>query len=135
MDFDVLALAAIVLLAPFALYGAWALWQAWRLHGAQTAAPAEAGAPDPWLGLPLAIAGFDREDRLIGASRAFRDELGVRGVALEDVLKPGIAAQALFDAWAQRSGGTLTPITAVATLPAHELVWPPNGARGAHRMA
>src|SRR5262245_55174110 len=141
MGLDVLALAAIVLLAPFALYGAWALWRAPHPRDIAapnpetTTGPQQPAVPDPWLGLPLALAGFDKEDRLIGASRAFRDELTVRGVALDDVLRPGIAAQALFDAWAQRSGGSLTPITAVATLPAHELVWPAIGGRGAHRLA
>jgi PAS domain S-box-containing protein len=51
------------------------------------------------------------------------------------VLEPGIAAQALFDAWAQRSGGTLSPVTAIATLPAHELTWPADGNRAPHRLA
>jgi PAS domain S-box-containing protein len=142
MGFDILALIAIVLLAPFALYGAWAMWTNGR---ARNAVPSDRPAPetsdaaaapaDPWASLPLAIAGFDREDRLIGASRAFRDELGARHVALDDVLRPGVAAQALFDAWVQRSGGTVTPITAIATLPAHELIWPAGGGRTPHRLA
>ncbi|HET6159070.1 MAG TPA: PAS domain-containing sensor histidine kinase [Dongiaceae bacterium] len=144
MGFDVLAVAAIVLLAPFALYGAWMIRINWRMRNARllgvqpandTPAAASPASLDPWLSLPLAIAGFDLEDRLIGASRAFREELSARNIALDDVLRPGIAAQALFDAWAQRSGGTLTPITAIATLPAHELTWPANGARAPHRLA
>jgi PAS domain S-box-containing protein len=138
MGLGLIAVVAIAVLAPFALYGAWVLWQKWRprtvaINAAPSAMPL---APaDPWLSLPLAIAGFDREDRLIGASRAFREELGARNVALDDVLRPGIAAEALFDAWSQRSGGRLTPITAIATLPAHELTWPANGNRAAHRIA
>jgi PAS domain S-box-containing protein len=140
MGFDILALVAIILLAPFALYGAWTLWTKQRgsiapvqdapRHDAPSRAPI-----DPWQLLPLAIAGFDSEDRLLGASRAFRDELGARGIALDDVLKPGIAAQALFDAWMQRSGGAIAPVTAIATLPAHELTWPAHGGRIAHRIA
>jgi PAS domain S-box-containing protein len=135
MGFDILALIAIVLLAPFALYGAWALWTKRRAPVPSTDTRARASASDPWQSLPLAIAGFDRDDRLLGASRAFRDELGARGIALDDVLKPGIAAQALFDAWMQRSGGIIAPVTAIATLPAHELTWPAHGGRVAHRIA
>ncbi|HEV8391321.1 MAG TPA: PAS domain-containing sensor histidine kinase [Dongiaceae bacterium] len=143
MGFDILALVAIVLLVPFALYGAWAMRTNWRMRtvgrigtGPGTApAAAPSAPPDPWQSLPLAIAGFDAEDRLVGASRAFREELGVRNVALDDVLRPGIAAEALFDAWTQRSGGTISPITAIATLPAHELIWPTNGNRTPHRLA
>jgi PAS domain S-box-containing protein len=143
MGFDILAPVAFALLAPFALYGAWVMWTNFRLRSVSSIRRAPGrGAPDaartssgPWQSLPLAIAGFDQEDRLIGASRAFRDELGARNIALDDVLRPGIAAQALFDAWAQRSGGTITPITAIATLPAHELIWPANGNRVAHRLA
>ncbi|HEY1384960.1 MAG TPA: ATP-binding protein [Dongiaceae bacterium] len=132
-----LALVAIALLAPFALYGAWVLWrdrQA-KSRAVEPAPGAEASAADPWASLPLAVAGFDADDRLVGASRAFRRELGVRDVPLDDVLRPGIAAQALFDAWAQRSGGALNPITAIATLPAHELVWPAGSGRTPHRLA
>jgi len=136
MGVDILALVAIALLAPLALYGAWVLWQGRRTTPvAGPVPPAQPVIADPWLSLPLAIAGFDAEDRLVGASRAFRQELGVRNVALDDVLRPGIAAQALFDAWAQRSGGTLNPITAIATLPAHELVWPAGNGRVPHRLA
>ena len=143
MGLDVLALVAIIVLAPFALYGAWSMWTVQRRRGAgapgrvpdRLAAGSPPASADPWSALPLAIACFDREDRLIGASRAFRDELGARAVALGDVLRPGIAAQALFDAWAQRSGGTLTPITAIATLPAHELIWPSSDNRAPHRLA
>jgi PAS domain S-box-containing protein len=136
-SFAILALVVIAVLAPLAAIGAWHLWRG----GAMFARPdSVAPAPptpafDPWSTLPLAIAGFDAEDRLIGASRAFREELGARNVALDDVLRPGIAAEALFDAWSQRSGGTLTPITAIATLPAHELIWPSNGNRTPHRLA
>ena len=78
MGFDILALVAIIVLAPFALYGAWALWSKQRAPIASADAP-RAPAPlpnassDPWAALPLAIAGFDAEDRLLGASRAFRD--------------------------------------------------------------
>ena len=138
MGFDILAPIAIVLLAPLALYGAWALWTRQRTPVTSTDAsrPAPpAASSDPWQSLPLAIAGFDSEDRLLGASHAFRDELGARSIALDDVLRPGIAAQALFDAWTQRSGGSIAPVTAIATLPAHELTWPANGGRVAHRMA
>ena len=141
MGFDILAPIAIVLLAPLALYGAWALWTKQRAPGTSTpitsieAARQSASSPDPWQALPLAIAGFDRDDRLLGASRAFCDELGARGIALDDVLKPGIAAQALFDAWTQRSGGVIAPVTAIATLPAHELSWPAVGGRAPHRLA
>jgi PAS domain S-box-containing protein len=59
----------------------------------------------------------------------------VRNVDLHDVLRPGIAAQAIFDAWAQRSGGRLGPLTAIATLPAHELIWPPLPNMEGHRLA
>src|SRR5262245_61155079 len=135
MGFDILALVAIVVLAPFAVYGAWALWTRRRAPVAGVPADPPRPSADPWASLPLAIAGFDLEDRLIGASRAFRDELGARGIALDDVLRPGIAAQALFDAWARRSGGAIAPVTAIATLPAHELTWPANGARAPHRLA
>jgi PAS domain S-box-containing protein len=135
MGFDIVALVAIALLAPFALYGAWVLWRDRRAKSTTVESARPVEAADPWLSLPLAIAGFDAEDRLIGASNSFRRELGARNVALDDVLRPGIAAQALFDAWAQRSGGTLTPITAIATLPAHELAWPGGGNRSAHRLA
>src|SRR5262245_44275607 len=137
MGVDILALVAIALLAPFALYGAWVLWRDWQKKNPAVAAPRPVASADadPWLSLPLAIAGFDADDRLVGASRAFRQELGVRNVALDDVLRPGIAAQAVFDAWAQRSGGTLNPITAIATLPAHELVWPAGNGRAPHRLA
>src|SRR5687768_15048026 len=100
MGFDILALVAIVLLAPLAMYGAWALWTRQRAPIASTdATRPPAPSSDPWQSLPLAIAGFDAEDRLLGASRAFRDELGARGIVLDDVLRRGIAAQALFDAW------------------------------------
>jgi len=140
-SFAILALVVIAVLAPLAAIGAWHLWRGGAFFARperqlepRQPAPA-APALDPWSALPLAIAGFDAEDRLIGASRAFREELGVRGVALDDVLRPGIAAEALFDAWAQRSGGRLTPITAIATLPAHELIWPANGTRTPHRLA
>src|ERR1051325_10707153 len=137
MGFGILALVAIALLAPFALYGAWVLRRDWHAKSpaGEPAPRVEPRAGDPWLALPLAIAGFDAEDRLVAASRAFRQELGVRNVALDDVLRPGIAAQALFDAWVQRSGGTLTPITAIATLPAHELIWPAGNGRAPHRLA
>jgi PAS domain S-box-containing protein len=143
MGFDILVPVAIGLLAPFAVYGAWVMRTNFRLRSVlsvrrapgRSAPEAAQTSSDPWQSLPLAIAGFDQEDRLIGASRAFREELGARNVALDDVLRPGIAAQALFDAWAQRSGGTITPITAIATLPAHELIWPANGNRVAHRLA
>ena len=95
MGFDILALIAIVLLAPFALYGAWAVWTRRRAPIPSIDAPRPpASSSDPWQALPLAIAGFDSEDRLLGASRAFRDELGARGIMLDDVLRPGIAAQA-----------------------------------------
>jgi PAS domain S-box-containing protein len=140
-SFAIIALVVIAVLAPLAAVGAWHLWRGGaafaRTKAQIPAAPlaSEAGPFNPWAKLPLAVAGFDHEDRLIGASRAFRDELGARNVALDDVLRPGIAAQALFDAWAQRSGGTITPITAVATLPAHELIWPAAGNRAAHRLA
>jgi PAS domain S-box-containing protein len=143
MGNDVLALVAICVLVPFAAYGAWTMVTKQRPHPSAahrppSAAPGDLSVDPPgdlWASLPLAIAGFDSEDRLVGASRAFRDALGARGVALDDVLKPGIAAQALFDAWTQRSGGTLTPITAIATLPAHELIWPAGAGRIAHRLA
>jgi PAS domain S-box-containing protein len=137
MGFDILALVVIALLAPFALYGAWVLWRGRQARSAAAGfvPAAQPVAADAWASLPLAVAGFDAEDRLIGASHAFRRELGVRDVALDDVLRPGIAAQALFDAWAQRSGGTLTPITAIATLPAHELSWPVGNGRAPHRLA
>ena len=138
-SFAILPLVVIAVLAPLAAIGAWHLWRGGAVFARAKPIASEPQAPvaalDPWATLPLAVAGFDKEDRLIGASRAFREELGVRNVALDDVLRPGIAAQALFDAWAQRSGGSLTPITAVATLPAHELVWPANGGRGTHRVA
>ena len=128
------ALAAVVVLLPFALLGLRALWLDARARhgGGQVAAKP---AADPWSALPIAIAGFDSEDRLIGASAAFRAELGLRGVDLGDVLRPGIAAQALFDAWAQRSGGRLGPLTAIATLPAHELIWPDLPNMPGHRLA
>src|SRR5688572_30437652 len=136
MGFDILALIAIVLLAPLALYGAWVLWTRRRAPITRIDAPRPpASSSDPWQSLPLAIAGFDAEDRLLGASRAFRDEFGARGIALDDVLRSGIAAQALFDAWTQRSGGTISPVTAIATLPAHELTWPAVGGRAPHRLA
>jgi PAS domain S-box-containing protein len=135
MGVDILALVAIVLLAPLALYGAWALWTKQRGSIALVRDAPRPAPIDPWQSLPLAIAGFDSEDRLLGASRAFRDELGARGIVLDDVLKPGIAAQALFDAWIQRSGGTISPVTAIATLPAHELTWPANVGRAPHRLA
>ena len=134
----IIALAASALLLPFALYGAWAMWRNWRPRNAVAisahASPA-AAATDPWSSLPIAIAGFDKEDRLLGASIAFRAELGVRNVDLDDVLRPGIAAQAIFDAWAQRSGGGLGPLTAIATLPAHELIWPALPNMEGHRLA
>ncbi|HNB26909.1 MAG TPA: ATP-binding protein [Alphaproteobacteria bacterium] len=135
------AVAIIAVLLPLALYGAVALWRNRR------AAPPAADrvlidrasidrtAADPWAGLPIAIAGFDAEDRLIGASASFRAELGLRHVDLADVFRPGIAAQALFDAWAQRSGGRLGPLTAIATLPAHELIWPDLPNMAGHRLA
>jgi PAS domain S-box-containing protein len=136
-SFAIVALVVIAVLAPLAAIGAWHLWRggAAFARADKVAPPRPAPASDPWLSLPLAIAGFDREDRLIGASRAFRDELGARNIALDDVFRPGIAAQALFDAWAQRSGGAITPVTAIATLPAHELIWPANGNRARHRLA
>ena len=135
--------AAIALLLPFALYGARALWRNRRRGQAGLAgsaqAPGAASTPpsgiDLWAALPIAIAGFDDEDRLLGASIAFRAELGLHHVDLEDVFRPGIAAQALFDAWAQRSGGRLGPLTAIATLPAHELIWPPLPNMPGHRLA
>jgi PAS domain S-box-containing protein len=140
MVIPVVALVVIAVLAPLAAIGAWHLWRgggAFARPQAQSPGSSAIKTPevDPWAKLPLAIAGFDREDRLIGASRAFRDELGARNVALDDVLRPGIAAQALFDAWGQRSGGTIAPITAIATLPAHELIWPASGNRAPHRLA
>jgi PAS domain S-box-containing protein len=140
-SFAIVALVVIAVLAPLAAVGAWHLWRGGAAFArAKAQIPAAPLASDavplnPWAKLPLAVAGFDHEDRLIGASQAFRDELGARNVALDDVLKPGIAAQALFDAWAQRSGGTITPITAVATLPAHELIWPAASNRAPHRLA
>jgi len=136
-SFAILALVVIAVLAPLAAIGAWHLWRggAFFVRPKPDAPAQPATATDPWLSLPLAIAGFDSEDRLIGASRAFRAELGSRNVALDDVLRPGIAAEALFDAWSQRSSGRLTPITAIATLPAHELTWPTNGNRTPHRIA
>ncbi len=131
-----IALAAIVVLLPFALYGVAALWRKRAGTGDRAvASPVASGVADPWSTLPLAIAGFDKDDRLIGASAAFRAELGVRNVAMDDVLRPGIAAQAVFDAWAQRSGGRLGPLTAVATLPAHELIWPALPNMEGHRLA
>ncbi|HSE73021.1 MAG TPA: PAS domain-containing protein, partial [Dongiaceae bacterium] len=138
MEFGSVAILALaVVLAPLAAVGAAHLWRG-GTPAARTAParePAAEAAPDPWRSLPLAIAGFDAEDRLVGASRAFRAELGARDVALDDVLKPGIAAEALFDAWAQRSGGSLTPITAIATLPAHELGWPADSGGARRRLA
>ena len=130
-----IALAAIVVLLPFAIYGAAILWRK-RAGTRDHAGPSPAAAAnDPWSLLPIAIAGFDAEDRLLGASAAFRAELGVRNVVLDDVLRPGIAAQAVFDAWAQRSGGRLGPLTAIATLPAHELIWPSLPNMDGHRLA
>jgi PAS domain S-box-containing protein len=130
-----IAVVAIVVLLPFAIYGAVALWRK-RAATSDHATPSKsAPPPDPWSVLPIAIAGFDAEDRLLGASIAFRAELGVRNVALDDVLRPGIAAQAIFDAWAQRSGGRLGPLTAIATLPAHELIWPALPNMEGHRLA
>ncbi|WP_119302553.1 sensor histidine kinase [Dongia deserti] len=137
MEFGSFAIVVIAVLAPLAAVGAWHLWRGGAAFMRPERQPPQAPLSpfDPWAKLPLAIAGFDREDRLIGASHAFRDELGARNIALDDVLKPGVAAQALFDAWSQRSGGTITPITAIATLPAHELIWPANGNRAPHRLA
>jgi PAS domain S-box-containing protein len=137
-SFAIFAVVVIAVLAPLAVIGAWHLWRggaAFARRDSQAATTPPPPASDSWLSLPLAIAGFDSEDRLLGASRAFRDELGARNIALDDVLRPGIAAQALFDAWAQRSGGRLMPVTAIATLPAHELIWPANGNRTPHRLA
>jgi PAS domain S-box-containing protein len=136
-SFAILLLVLIVMLAPLAAIGAWHLWRGGAAFAGTQPKMAAGPAPpsDPWLPLPLAIAGFDLEDRLVGVSRAFRAELGARNVVLDDVLRPGIAAQALFDAWTQRSGGTITPITAIATLPAHELIWPAGGSRTPHRLA
>src|SRR5215813_12847408 len=116
-SFAILPLVVIAVLAPLAAVGAWHLWRGGAAFArAKPRIVDETPAPsDPWLSLPLAIAGFDLDDRLIGASRAFGEELSARNVQLDDVLRPGIAAQALFDAWAQRSGGTITPITAIAT--------------------
>ncbi|HWA48970.1 MAG TPA: ATP-binding protein [Dongiaceae bacterium] len=127
--------AAIAVLLPFALYGAYVMWANWRLRNVARIHAVAPSAADPWSVLPIAIAGFDREDRLIGASAAFRAEIGVRNVTLDDVLRPGIAAQAVFDAWAQRSGGRLGPLTAIATLPAHELIWPALPNMEGHRLA
>jgi PAS domain S-box-containing protein len=134
-SFAVLALVAV--LAPLAAVGTVHLWRG-GAFAARTAHPRDAapkGIADPWTALPLAIAGFDSGDRLVGASRAFRAALGARGIALDDVFKPGVAAEALFDAWTQRSGGSLTPITAIATLPAHELRWPAEAGAAPHRLA
>ena len=129
-----IALLAIVVLLPFAIYGAAALWRK-RAATGDRARPSSAPSGDSWGLLPIAVAGFDKEDRLLGASAAFRAELGVRNVAMDDVLRPGIAAQAIFDAWAQRSGGRLGPLTAIATLPAHELIWPALPNMEGHRLA
>jgi PAS domain S-box-containing protein len=132
------ALAAIVVLLPFALYGAWALLRRNQARTPVTIAPIKPADPsgsDVWPALPLSLAAFDTEDRLIGASDLFRNELSLRNVDLGDVLRPGIAAQALFDAWMQRSGGRLGPLTAIATLPAHELVWPDLPNMPGHRLA
>jgi len=124
-SFAIVALVVIAVLAPLAAVGAWHLWRGGAAFARREARSPVPAAPskspsESWAQLPVAVAGFDKEDRLIGASRAFRQELGARNLALDDVLRPGIAAEALFDAWTQRSGGTITPITAVATLPAHE---------------
>ncbi len=130
------AIAAIVLLLPFAAYGAYVMWANWRLRGfTRIHAVKPPASSDTWGPLPIAIAGFDQDDRLLGASAAFRAELGVRNIAMDDVLRPGIAAQAIFDAWAQRSGGRLGPLTAIATLPAHELIWPALPNMEGHRLA
>src|SRR5262245_54064618 len=150
-SFAIIALVVIAVLAPLAAVGAWHLWRGGaffaradsdrpKLSASEATFGSRSNPPSnpqssPWATLPLAIAGFDAEDRLLGASPAFREELGARNVALDDVLRPGIAAQALFDAWAQRSSGTITPITAIATLPAHELSWPSVGNRAPHRLA
>ncbi len=136
-SFAIPALVVIAVLAPLAYIGARELWRGAPIRARDATPSTQDGDPrsDPWAPLPLAIAGFDAEDRLIGASRAFRRELGARNVMLDDVLRPGIAAQALFDAWAQRSGGRLAPVTAIATLPAHELLWPAGAGRPAHRLA
>ncbi len=133
----IVAVAAVVVLLPFALYGAFTLWLISRRPsgGIYGKSPAALSVADPWSALPIAIAGFDAEDRLIGASAGFRAELGLRHVDLADVFRPGIAAQALFDAWAQRSGGRLGPLTAIATLPAHELIWPALPNMPGHRLA
>lgn len=130
-----IALVAIVVLLPFAIYGAFTLWRRRAGTGDHASPSPAASSGDPWSLLPIAVAGFDKEDRLLGASAAFRAELGVRNVALDDVLRPGIAAQAIFDAWAQRSGGRLGPLTAIATLPAHELIWPALPNMEGHRLA
>jgi hypothetical protein len=130
-----IALAAIVVLLPFAIYGAVALWRKRDAARGREASTTTTPSVDPWGPLPIAIAGFDKDDRLLGASIAFRAELGVRNIALDDVLRPGIAAQAIFDAWAQRSGGRLGPLTAIATLPAHELIWPALPYLEGHRLA
>ncbi len=129
-----IALAAIVVLLPFAIYGVVALWRR-RAATGDHARPSPAPSGDLWSALPIAIAGFDKEDRLVGASAAFRAELSVRNVVMDDVLRPGIAAQAIFDAWAQRSSGRLGPLTAIATLPAHELIWPALPNMEGHRLA
>ena len=133
----ILTAAAIAVLLPFAVVGAWSLWAKWRRHDNATAQHGAANKVDldPWSTLPIAVAGFDAEDRLIGASDAFRAELSLRQVDLEDVFRPGIAAEALFDAWAQRSGGGLGPLTAIATLPAHELIWPDLPNMAGRRLA
>jgi PAS domain S-box-containing protein len=46
-----------------------------------------------------------------------------------------LAPFAVYGAWAQRSGGAIAPVTAIATLPAHELSWPAVGGRAPHRLA
>ena len=124
----------IVLMAPFAFHGARMLWRDRFARGDAAVTPTVAPA-QAWAALPIAIAGFDSGDRLIGASLAFARELGARNVALDDVLRPGIAAEALFDAWTQRSGGAISAVTAIATLPAHELTWPAQQNRPAHCIA
>jgi PAS domain S-box-containing protein len=138
MEFGSVGILAllIILMAPFAFHGARILWRdRFARDGAGAAPPAPASNAQAWTQLPIAIAGFDSEDRLIGASPAFARELGARNVMLDDVLRPGIAAEALFDAWTQRSGGTISAVTAIATLPAHELTWPAQANRPSHRIA
>ena len=114
-------------MAPFAIYGA-ATPVARARRDARPRRAVATALRRSLAALPLAIAGFDAEDRLLGASRRLpRRARRAQRRARRCAAGPASPRRPCSMPGRSAAAAPSRRVTAIATLPAHELIWPANG--------